>query len=141
MRPRAQTPTTVLPPEESPAADNDFAVAFRIQFGFDSTDLTHSARSTLDRMAEVLNHELVREKVIQIEGHTDGTGTAAYNFKLSQRRAEAVAAYLVQRHKVESTRLVLKGKGESELYNQQDPADSVNRRVEFKNLSDLASVR
>jgi outer membrane protein OmpA-like peptidoglycan-associated protein len=128
-------------PEASPAMANDFSVAFRVQFAFDSVDLSGSARSTLDRMAEVLNHDLVKDKVILIEGHADSIGSADYNLRLSERRAEAVVRYLVQRNDVDSNRLVLKAKGESELYDPQNPADGVNRRVEFQNLTDLASVR
>lgn len=139
--PESVSTATVTQTDDSPAVESDFSVAFRIQFAFDSVDLSGSAKSTLDRMADVLNHDLVRDKVIQIEGHADGTGSTNYNMELSQRRAETVARYLAQRHDVDTERLVLKAKGESELYNPQDPTDGVNRRVEFQNLTDLASVR
>ncbi|MFO7561858.1 MAG: OmpA family protein [Enhygromyxa sp.] len=73
-----------------------------------------------------------RIKKISIEGHTDSDGTAAYNRKLSQRRADSVMAYLVE-HGVEAERLVAVGFGEDQpmVPNDSDENKEKNRRVEF----------
>ena len=65
-------------------------------FGFDSAVLTAEARETLERqvMLRLATLDLVS---IDISGHADWIGSDAYNQQLSERRADAVAAYLVER--------------------------------------------
>jgi outer membrane protein OmpA-like peptidoglycan-associated protein len=107
----------------------------RVQFEFDSFDLTNDAKQVLDRLAGVLNDELMIDKVVQIEGHADAAGSDDYNLTLSQLRARAVRAYLIQQHGIGSDRLPFVGKGESEPYDAANPADPINRRVVFTNLN------
>jgi outer membrane protein OmpA-like peptidoglycan-associated protein len=111
------------------------AINARVQFEFDSFDLTEDARDVLDRLAGVLNDELMRDQVIEIEGHADATGSDLYNLTLSQLRARAVRAYLIQEHRIDGARLPFVGKGESEPYDPADPTAAVNRRVVFANLT------
>ena len=115
--------------------NRDLSIAFRAEFGFDSAVLTPAAQKTVDRVAEVLKHDLMKDKVIQIEGHADAKGDDRYNKSLSERRADAVRAYLVSRHNIDGSRLQFVGKGESEPYDPANPHSQVNRRVEFKNIS------
>jgi outer membrane protein OmpA-like peptidoglycan-associated protein len=65
-----------------------------------------------------------------IEGHTDALGPDRYNFELSERRAIAVARYLVVHHGIAPERLQVAGKGKSEPL-LSDPYDPRNRRVQF----------
>jgi OOP family OmpA-OmpF porin len=51
--------------------------------------------------------------VVELEGHTDSRGTEAYNLDLSQRRADAVRAELIERFEVASSRVSARGFGES----------------------------
>jgi len=111
------------------------AINARVQFEFDSFDLTEGARDVLDRLAVVLTDELMREQVIEIEGHADATGSDFYNLTLSQLRARAVRAYLIQEHGIAGERLPFVGKGESEPYDPADPTAGINRRVVFANLT------
>lgn len=70
-------------------------VGDRIFFGYDKSDLTQSAQSTLDRQAIWLQkYPSVR---VTIEGHCDERGTREYNLALGERRANAVKDYLVAR--------------------------------------------
>jgi len=70
---------------------------------------------------------------IEVAGHTDDVGPAEYNRKLSQRRAEAVVAYLIKRG-VAADRLVAVGYGEDmpTMPGRSRKARNANRRVEFK---------
>lgn len=111
------------------------SISFKAEFEYDSARLTSGAREVIDRVATVLNHALMQDKVIQIEGHADATGPDGYNLALSERRARAVYEYLVQYHDVDARRLRYVGKGEHEPFDPQNPTSGVNRRVEFKNLS------
>ena len=58
----------------------------RVQFEFNSFDLTDDAKGVLDRLAGVLNDDLMQSQVVQIEGHADAQGPDEYN-QLSQLRA------------------------------------------------------
>lgn len=111
------------------------AIAMRVEFEFDSFELTADARETLDRVAAVLNHELMTGKRVRIEGHADASGSETYNLSLSQQRARAVRAYLVEERSVDASRLTHVGKGEIEPYDPRNPEAGINRRVEFRNLS------
>lgn len=111
------------------------SISFRAEFQFNSTDLTPEARVIIDRVAAVLNHELMRDQVIQIEGHADSVGSDEYNLVLSEKRAKAVRDYLVQARGVDPARLRYVGKGEREPFDPSNPASSINRRVEFKNVT------
>lgn len=70
--------------------------------------------------------------LVEIAGHTDNTGQAEYNQKLSERRAHSVAAYLVSR-KVNANRLIEVGGGENYPIASNDTAAGrqLNRRVEI----------
>ncbi len=68
---------------------------------------------------------------LMIEGHTDASGSAEGNQSLSQQRAEACRAYLVN-NGISSSRLSAKGFGESRLLSGLEPNDSKHRRVIFK---------
>jgi OOP family OmpA-OmpF porin len=61
-------------------------------FGFDEANLTEEARGTLGGLANQIEETSVIG--VAIVGHTDRIGPEEYNLKLSERRAEAVAAYL-----------------------------------------------
>lgn len=123
------------PEAAQPKANAPLSISFRAEFEFNSARLTPAARRSIDQVGAVLNHELMWDKVIQIEGHADAVGSDAYNRALSEERARAVKQYLVTVHKVGSDRLRSVGKGESEPFDPSNPDSAVNRRVEFKNVT------
>ena len=102
----------------------------RIAFDFDSADLSAQARRDLDSVAAALNGPELASAHLGLEGHTDARGTADYNFHLSQRRAEAVVAYLMQRG-VAGGRLRSAGFGEYRPLPEYAPTDDRQRRVEI----------
>lgn len=101
-----------------------------VTFGFDSSDLTSDARSALNEVANVVAQ--YTDTRINIAGHTDSTGDASYNQRLSERRAQAVGNYLSQ-NGVSSSRLNTMGYGANQpvTSNNTDQGRAQNRRVEI----------
>lgn len=101
-----------------------------VTFGFDSSELTSSARSALNDVARVLTQ--YDDTRVNIGGHTDSTGDAGYNQRLSERRAQAVGNYL-SRAGVASGRLNMTGYGENQpvANNNTEQGRAQNRRVEI----------
>jgi iron complex outermembrane receptor protein len=101
-----------------------------IDFEFNRDQLTPPARQTLDDVARALVAQ--PELMVEIQGYTDSIGSAEYNLKLSQRRAEAVKAYLESRG-VKSSGLTAKGFGKENpiASNKTEEGRAENRRVVF----------
>jgi outer membrane protein OmpA-like peptidoglycan-associated protein len=101
-----------------------------VLFGFDKADLNDNARTNLNELIKVLNK--YPDTNIEIQGHTDNTGTDAYNQGLSERRAGAVSSYL-RSNGISSARVTTKGYGETapKYSNDTESGQSQNRRVEF----------
>lgn len=101
-----------------------------VLFGFDKSDLTPGAKSTILDLNKILL-KYPDENVLVI-GNTDNVGTVAYNQKLSERRASSVANYLISLG-VSPGRITTKGMGESDpkVPNDTEAHRAENRRVEF----------
>ncbi len=98
-------------------------------FDFDSAELKPAMMAELDKIAEKIKATNGEEKILVI-GHTDSTGPEAYNQRLSERRAQAVADYLASKG---ITNLSIKGMGESQPVadNSTREGRAKNRRVEI----------
>jgi outer membrane protein OmpA-like peptidoglycan-associated protein len=101
-----------------------------VTFATDSADLNASFFDVLNSVSMVVNE--YDQTVIEVAGHTDNTGTDAYNQQLSERRAGAVASYLRTRE-VLSDRIITVGMGEARpvTTNETDAGRQQNRRVEL----------
>ena len=99
-----------------------------VNFGFDSAELSVSARSTLNRQAAFLS--LNPDLMIVIEGHADERGTREYNLALGDRRATAVRDYLVAKG-INSARVrtVSYGKERPAVAGSDEAAWAKNRRA------------
>lgn len=101
-----------------------------VTFATDSADVSANFYDVLNSVSTVLNE--FRQTVIEVAGHTDSTGSDAYNQSLSERRAESVAAYL-QTRQVPPDRVIIVGVGEQHPIASNDTPDGrqQNRRVEL----------
>ena len=102
-----------------------------ITFGVDSANIDAGFRNTLNQVASTVTQ--YEKTYVDVLGHTDSTGSDAYNQALSERRASAVADYLSSRG-VQSARLATRGYGESQpkTSNLDAAGRSANRRVEIR---------
>jgi OOP family OmpA-OmpF porin len=104
-------------------------------FDFNKYELKKESNPELDRLAELLKKSNTMK--IDISGYTDSIGTKAYNDKLSSKRAEAVATYLIAKSGIDKNRIMVKHFGESKpiATNATAKGRELNRRVEFKIVS------
>ena len=102
-----------------------------VTFRTDSAELEPQFYGPLNSVAGTLKQ--YRESYINVYGHTDSTGSTAYNQDLSERRAQAVAAYLAAQG-VDPARMLTRGYGETLPIDTNETIDgrSRNRRVEVE---------
>jgi len=101
-----------------------------VTFAFDSSSLNPQFYPVLDKVAQTLGE--YNQTVIQIAGHTDSTGSHAYNMKLSEQRASSVKTYLAGRG-IAANRMVTVGAGPDYPVADNSTAEgrAENRRVEI----------
>jgi outer membrane protein OmpA-like peptidoglycan-associated protein len=106
-----------------------------VTFGFDKAVLTKDDRDQLDQFAAQLGS--ATGYILEVTGGTDSTGSAAYNYDLSQRRADAVVQYLASKYGVAAHRFYLIGIGKDKEVASNTTAEGrkQNRRVEIQLLS------
>ncbi len=103
----------------------------KVVFAVGSSEISPRSEQLLDELARLLeSHRHIRE--LEIQGHTDSTGDADFNRKLSQARAETVKRGLIKRG-VAARRLTARGYGEDKprAPNYTKAGRAKNRRVEF----------
>ena len=102
-----------------------------VLFNLNSYAITEQADDNLHKLIPILNK--YPNTNIEIQGHTDSTGTAEYNQALSEKRANAVATHLIEEHHIDRTRITTKGFGESapKYSNRTEEGRAQNRRVDF----------
>jgi OOP family OmpA-OmpF porin len=122
---------TIVDKTGCPLAGEKILSLTGVNFAFDKAVLTSDAEGVLEEAVTLLkNTDSVIE--VRVEGHTDSIGSDTYNKTLSQKRAEAVVAYLVSRG-VKSHSLMAVGMGENSpvANNDTDAGRAANRRVDF----------
>jgi outer membrane protein OmpA-like peptidoglycan-associated protein len=104
-----------------------------VDFDADSEQLTQTAKESLDQFVKALKDPRLSWRRFEIDGHTDAAGAESYNNDLSERRASAVAGYLVSQG---LPALTTKGFGKSKLL-VANPFSPKNRRVEARALDQV----
>lgn len=101
-----------------------------VTFATDSAQISPAFQATLDQVASTISE--YSDTRVRIAGHTDSTGSDTYNQQLSERRAQAVANYLMGRG-VASSRISTVGHGETQPVASNDTPEGrqANRRVEI----------
>jgi outer membrane protein OmpA-like peptidoglycan-associated protein len=119
-----------------PIKAGESVVLKNIFFEFDKYDLRNESQAELERLFGFLQKN--PKVIIEISGHTDNVGSAAYNQNLSEKRAAAVKSYLAEKG-IPVQRLQAKGYGDTVPVadNASDEGRTKNRRTEFKVISIL----
>jgi len=105
------------------------SIELKVEFDFNKADVRPAYHQRLKEVADYLNRHPDTDAII--EGHTDSKGSEAYNQSLSQRRADNVKKYIVDKFGISASRLTAKGYGESKPIadNNTDAGRQRNRRV------------
>jgi OmpA-OmpF porin, OOP family len=112
-----------------------------VHFGFDKDFLTKQAKDELDKLAA--NVPNTKGYILTIEGATDSTGPADYNYGLSQRRADSVIQYLSSKYNIPAHKIYLIGLGKDKPVqdNHSREGRAANRRVDVKLMSNSANAQ
>ena len=131
VTPDATDPAAAAPQVVVAELPKDEQVNINISFDFDSSALREDQKPRLAALCNVMKASDVQ--LFRIVGHTDSSGAADYNQKLSLRRADAVKAYIMGKG-VDATRIYTEGKGEAQPVadNKSDAGRAKNRRVEIE---------
>ena len=116
-------------------------ITIAIRFDYDSSRIRPDSFGAVGLMADALYHPYLQGYCFLIVGHADGTGNREYNLKLSQQRADAVRAALINPFGISAARIEAVGLGEEQLLNAANPAAAENRRVQLINIGQLTNNR
>jgi outer membrane protein OmpA-like peptidoglycan-associated protein len=109
------------------------SLSLQIQFDFNSARVRPESERALANLSLALQSPELLASNFAIEGHTDAKGNPDFNMKLSEQRAMAVRDFLKLRG-VLPDRLIVSGKGSTDLANDAAPYSAENRRVRIVNL-------
>lgn len=101
-----------------------------VSFGFNQSELSADAKAALDNFADILIREN-KNVYLEVQGHTDNLGSAKYNLKLGQDRAEAIKRYLHDKYEIPLHRINTFSYGETKpvVANDTESNRAKNRRV------------
>ena len=105
-----------------------------INFNFNSAAIRPESYRNIGAIADALHNPILLGYGFLVMGHTDSVGGRMYNVGLSQRRAEAIVAALVNPFGVNPAVLQPVGMGEEQLRDPAHPTSGVNRRVQLVNV-------
>ncbi|MGP9813588.1 OmpA family protein [Rhodopseudomonas sp. NSM] len=111
-------------------------IDLEINFDYNSATLSPRAEPQLKSLGDALTSSDLKNAIVMLAGHTDAKGGDDYNQNLSERRAEAVKSYLIERYRIRPDNLVAVGYGEKQLKTSADPFAAENRRVQIVNMAE-----
>ncbi len=110
-------------------------IDLEIYFDYNSAVIGPKAIPAVNALGAVLVKPDFKGGVFIVNGHTDAAGSAEYNQGLSERRAQAVRRYLIEKFNLPPDTLIAAGFGKEQLKLPQQPLADENRRVQVVNAS------
>jgi outer membrane protein OmpA-like peptidoglycan-associated protein len=105
-----------------------------IQFDLNSANITATSMPSVQALGKALTDANLKGSTFVVAGHTDAIGGEAYNQDLSERRADTIKRYLIDKFGIAGTDLVAVGYGKSKPKDPSAPMDPTNRRVQVVNM-------
>jgi outer membrane protein OmpA-like peptidoglycan-associated protein len=115
-------------------------IDLEINFDYNSADISGKSLPSVQALGRALTNTDLKGSTFVVAGHTDAAGGEAYNQELSERRADAIKRYLVDKYGITGTDLVTVGYGKSKLKDPSQPMAEANRRVQVVNMENKATA-
>jgi outer membrane protein OmpA-like peptidoglycan-associated protein len=131
MGERAQITTMV---KDKPKID------LEINFDYNSDRVSAKSLPSVQALGRALGNPDLKGSTFIVAGHTDAAGSDVYNQELSERRADSIKRYLVEKSGISATDLVTVGYGKTQLKDPANPLAEVNRRVQVVNTENKATA-
>lgn len=115
-------------------------IDLEINFDYNSADISAKSLPAVQALGRALTNADLKGSTFVVAGHTDAAGGEAYNQDLSERRADSIKRYLVDKYGITGTDLVTVGYGKSKLKDPNQPMAEANRRVQVVNMENKATA-
>jgi outer membrane protein OmpA-like peptidoglycan-associated protein len=115
-------------------------IDLEINFDYNSADISAKSLPSVQALGRALSNAELKGSTFVVAGHTDAAGGEAYNQELSERRAESIKRYLVDKYSITGTDLVTVGYGKSKLKDPNQPMAETNRRVQVVNMENKTTA-
>jgi outer membrane protein OmpA-like peptidoglycan-associated protein len=115
-------------------------IDLEINFEYNSADISAKSLPSVQALGRALSNADLKGSTFVVAGHTDAAGGEGYNQDLSERRADAIKRYLVDKYGINGSDLVTVGYGKSKLKDPNQPMAEANRRVQVVNMENKATA-
>ena len=115
-------------------------IDLEITFDYNSADISTKSLPSVQALGRALTSPELKGSTFVVAGHTDAAGGDSYNQELSERRADSIKRYLVEKYSIAATDLVTVGYGKSKLKDPSQPMAEVNRRVQVVNMENKTTA-
>ena len=105
-----------------------------IQFDYNSAEISANSLPAVQSLGQALSNANLKGSTFVVAGHTDAIGGEAFNQGLSERRADSIKKYLVDKFGIAGSDLVTVGYGKDKPKDPNAPMDPINRRVQVVNM-------
>jgi outer membrane protein OmpA-like peptidoglycan-associated protein len=115
-------------------------IDLEITFDYNSANISAKSMPSVQALGRALTSADLKGSTFIVAGHTDAAGGDAYNQDLSERRADSIKRYLIDKFSIASADLVTVGYGKSKLKDPSQPMAEVNRRVQVVNMENKTTA-
>jgi outer membrane protein OmpA-like peptidoglycan-associated protein len=115
-------------------------IDLEINFDYNSAQINAKSLPSVQALGRALTSADLKGSTFVVAGHTDAAGGETFNQDLSERRAEAIKRYLVDKYGITGSDLVTVGYGKSKLKDPNQPLAEANRRVQVVNMENKATA-
>jgi len=115
-------------------------IDLEINFDYNSANISSRSLASVQALGRALSNPELKGSTFVVAGHTDAVGSDGYNQDLSERRADSIKRYLVDKFAIPGSDLVTVGYGKTKLKDPANPTSEVNRRVQVVNMENKATA-
>jgi outer membrane protein OmpA-like peptidoglycan-associated protein len=115
-------------------------IDLEITFDYNSAEISQKSLPAVQALGRALTNPELKGSTFVVAGHTDAAGGESYNQDLSERRADSIKHYLMDKYGIAASDLVTVGYGKTKLKDPNQPMAEVNRRVQVVNMENKTTA-